>query len=316
MRRYPRLAGVVLVIAAGGLFAGRGWSGQAGSGGPPPKTLAPSQSPAPPAAALYEAERVHFSAPPPVATLATTQCDAEGNVYIQYLSSLQSLVQNPQRGLGNAPLTRVSVKSKKTTIFQMPAPEGYTAAFDHRFFIMPRGDVYELMIAYRHPRDFDGPNWPDTFVVRFKDDGTVDSLTKLEPPPEVHFTAMRLGVFGDGTFLVTGLEVAGRRQLPANHLTAWFDRAGAYKGPITLADDIQSTGFPPKAAGAAPPSPGEGGNTGVSQSPEGPAGPWFQQVQASFMLPSPDGSLYLIRATSPALVYVVSPGGVVARGSA
>ena len=306
-----RIRGVLVVVATGPLFVALGGTGQTQSRTQAPEVKAPSK---PPTATLYEAETVQFPSPPPTVTATGTLCDERGNIYLQYLASVQLLMSQVRNGgVSNVPLTRVSLESKKTTAFRVPAPEGYPHYYDRGFYVTPRGHVYVLIEAYRYGKDYkEDPNWPDSFVVKYQDDGSVDSITKLGLPQDVHFSPSKLGVFGDGTLLVTGTEVSGPRHAPSKVFTGVFDRAGTYVGPVTLTDDVQPGAPQPGAIGEeSTPSPAETGKESGASGARDLA--WAIDVRQGRMVGSPDGNIYLIRDTSPARVYVVSPGGVVTR---
>lgn len=317
MLRVPKLAGAAFAVATGALYVGLGWAGQTRSGATTPPATGASKPQAPPLASLYDAGKVELSAPPLAVASSATECDASGNIYVQYSASVEP--PKPPYYELNTPLTKISLDSKSTTEFRVPAPEGYLHRYEQGFYVTPRGDVYGLIKAYRHGWDYkEDPNWPDSFVVNYKDDGSVDSLTQLELPGGIHFAAAKLGVFGDGTLLVTGWELSSgprpTRHIPTKVLTAVFDRAGTYIGPLTLTDDVRQERLPNRPAGEkGQPSP-PGAAKGVdSQAGKGVHVPFSQEVGAGIMAGSPDGNIYLIRATSPARVYVVSPGGAVAR---
>jgi len=305
MARGTGLASAVLALATGTLVVGLGRAGQTRS----------DAIQAPPTVSLYEAGTVQTSAPAPRAVVAGTQCDGNGNIYLVYSASIQPFMGRPQPL--DLPLRKVSPGSESSTEFQAPTPPGYVRRFVRRFFVTPRGNVYGLILAFRHAADYkEGPDWPDSLVVKYKDDGSVDSITKLEQPQGSHFVAQKLGVFGDGSFLVTGaeLELRGERPIASDVFTAVFDRAGAYVGPVTLSDDVRAeTPQSQPAVGAKEPPQVAAGRNGDSDSKKSVKVPFYQEVGGGFMLASADGSIYLFRATSPARVYVILPGGLVTR---
>lgn len=316
MQRAERFAAALGAVAAGTLIVGLGWAGQKRPDMTLPKGAAHSRPQTPPAIQLSEAGTVHFSAPAPAVLITgSTRCDENGNIYVQYSASLWPSPESPVPGGVNMPLTRVSPEAKSTTEFQVPAPEGYPYRDEHGFYVAPRGEVYGLIEAHRHPPDYkEDPNWPDSFVAKYKGDGSVDSLMKLGLPQDVHLVPSRVGVFGDGTIIVTGFEVAGPRHIPSSAFTAVFDRVGAYVGPITLNDDVRpGPSQEGAAARAAEASPAEAGKEGDSEAGEKVEMAFTQAVGEGLMVGSRDGNIYLIRATSPARVYVISPGGSVTR---
>ena len=98
--------------------------------------------------------------------------------------------------------------------------------------------VTRRVTAYSHERGYKGPSWPDSLIVKYKDDGTVDSVVKLESPRrDRHFEAWRFAAFLDGTFLVTGAYLTDEH-IPGEPVTRIFNRGGAFVQPLELPHDL------------------------------------------------------------------------------
>jgi hypothetical protein len=261
---------------------------------------------------LYESARVEFSAPPPTVVSGGVQCDANGNIYVAYTTSLE-LVYTLARQGQELPVSKLSLDSKRVVQFAGGQFQGFTSSYGHGFYVDPRGKAYALAIAYPHEAGYKGPNWADSFIVRYKDDGTVDSVVKLEPPREEHFEAWKFAAFLDGSFLVTGFMLTDKH-LPKDPFTGIFDRGGALVAPLTVPHDVRP----------APPTPlpvaGSHQSSETSAAGGNPASGrpramhiWQTDVQQGLTAGSLDGNVYMLRASIPPRLYVISPAGEVLR---
>ncbi|HEV2233888.1 MAG TPA: hypothetical protein VGV68_10840 [Terriglobia bacterium] len=223
------------------------------------------------------------------------ECDADGDVYILTAANLQ-VAQH----LGGMPITRIKPGSSHLTEFDPASPADYAGYLHRSFYVDPHGAVYTLIEAYKRPLDYNkGPNIPDILVAKYKDDGTVDSVTKLEPPPGPHLFAYQFAVFPDGSFLLTGNLVSGTpgvssNLMPTEPFTWIFNRSGAFEAPVKLADDVH------------PPD-----KNWTKEGRKG--GEWVMDIQHSGMLGSIDGTVYLYRASDPVRLYAISSSGSVFR---
>ncbi len=309
MRTKPRYSLVILALAARLLTAGLPATAQDSSPREEPPLRRGAQAKAPAAAPLDESGTVEFSTPAPRMIRSRVQCDADGNVYLVYYSgSLQQYLEDPVSAGQNLPMTKLDMDSKDVVHFQVPSPQGYLRRYQRGFYVTPRGGVYLLLEAYKHGPDYkDGPNWPHSLVVKYKDDGSVDSVMELTLRAGVHFQPSALAVFGDGNLLVTGIQVSGPRHQPVGPLTAVFDRGGNYVAPLALGKDVLEPPAPGPGLVAASPSTPEGSpDTSKAGLAKATA---MLAITSSLMVGSPDGNIYLIRPSSPARVFVISSAG-------
>ena len=210
------------------------------------------------------------------------------------------VAESSRQGPAGFPITRIEAGSGKLTEFEPASPANYEGYWRPGFYVGPRGSVYALIQAFKHPLAYHkGPNIPSILVVKYHDDGTVDSVTKLEPPPEFQPEPWAVAAFQDGSFLLTGYLVSGtpgvsKNLMPTKPFTWVFYPSGAFEAPLALADDIH----PPDK----------------NWTKEGwKGGEWLMDVQLSRMLGSVGGTVYLYRATDPVRLYAVSAGGSVFR---
>jgi hypothetical protein len=119
------------------------------------------------------------------------------------------------------------------------------------------------------------------YIVKFAKDGSVKSTVKLEADPRL-VDPWQLAVFKAGEYLLSGLTGKDHR----TPYTAVFETNGKLVKEIYEPEDEEAR------------LKAETGNRFVG----------FGDVAAGS-----DGNVYLLRGTSPALVYVVSPAGQVVR---
>jgi hypothetical protein len=147
-------------------------------------------------------------------------------------------------------------------------------------FVSDAGGVYQAA------RIADG-----LYVVGFARDGSVKSTTKLEANARL-VDPWQTAVFGSGGYLLSGLTGKDHRA----PYTAVFDANGKLVKTIYEPEDEEAR------------QKAESGDVGYSRSNVGNRFVGLGDVAAGS-----DGNVYLLRGTSPALVYVVSPTGEVVR---
>lgn len=138
-----------------------------------------------------------------------------------------------------------------------------------------------------------GIKFPVYYVVKFSSDGSVQSTTEIHRQIR-EFVPYHLGVFGNGGILISG--TAGDYQ--RRPFTAVFDATGNLIKKIYEAEDEDSR---QKAEAGDPLYVDDSANVGNNAVTDGEAAT------------GPDGNVYLLRSTAPALIYVVSPDGEVVR---
>ncbi len=268
---------------------------------------------------LFPAETISFSASPPRIVDSEIKCDRNGNIYLVY-SDAPEVVLSQTNGVSMLPISKLSLESKSISQYMIPSVGGYRGALRFDFDVGPGGEVYALLNALERSEDKDEAR-PAFLIVKYKDDGTMDSFFKTGNAPGGHIQPLRFAVFRDGSFLVTGTAVEGER---FRTFTALLDRAGTFVTGIGLAHDVGSI-----ALGT---SSGDASHDGRQKaaSREGVSrrqvtkreaaterarseGSPVSTVSNGSMVSAPDGNIYLLRATDPPRLYVVSPAGEVPR---
>ena len=144
------------------------------------------------------------------------------------------------------------------------------------------GEMYELLSAPDHR----------VLLLRFSEDGQLDNTDELDAPAP--FTAPQLDVLPNGTLFVSGTLVGDKTgQRAGQPVNAFYDGSGRWLKEIRLKKD---SGL-------------------LKQSLKAPdrTGSQNRAVHFGRTAVGDDGNLYVMRAESPAVVYVVSSGGKVER---
>lgn len=275
------------------------------------------ESAAPPMADLYASSDVELSAPPPLAVMAGTQCDTNGNIYLLYaLESSEAVLEKAGKLQPlNLPLRRVSIDSNSVVSFVVGPFQDYGWFRSHAFYVTPNGAVYNLAQACE---DRPGPGVHTTcayFVTKYNDGGQVESVTRPRPPRVEVFIPFNLAAFPDGNLVVLGIARVETGGAAHSRLFAGlFNRNGDFLRELTLAQDTGPTpGVTPtpnenSATGTAGPNPSDSGRqTGERQT-------WSRLSMALLearMFGAPDGTVYLLRGRSPQKLDVLSSDGSV-----
>jgi hypothetical protein len=102
------------------------------------------------------------------------------------------------------------------------------------FDVSANGTLYALLQAYPQSDPKSKPD-PVYLIVKYKDDGRLDSYFKIGEVPGKRVEPTSLAVFADGSFLVSGTTM---EKTPDG--TSWgvfsaiFDQMGAFRAPVTL----------------------------------------------------------------------------------
>ncbi len=269
---------------------------------------------------LVATETIRFQAPPPLLVASGMKCDLNGNIYLVYSSAPQAVLSNPD-GAFLLPVQKLSVESKTVVPYSIPSISDYQLLRRIDFDVDGRGRVYALLDGSirregEKPRD-------DFLIVKFKDDGTMDSFVKIRGfPGGERFFPAQLSAFADGNFLISGTRSDPRG---LGIFTAVFSRSGAFVTELKVPHDpepvrneptrrppagaVERETASPNAAGD-PPDSGENSKPPERPKPSANPGP---VLSGGFAVSAPDGNVYVLRATDPLRLYVISPAGMIER---
>ena len=212
------------------------------------------------------------------AFMSPSKCDADGNLYIRKFAMDRPLL---------GPVVKIDPDGKRTALFD---PAAFSQlALDRADAFSPASDGGMYQIAQS------GILKPRIYVLHFSSDGSPSSPTRLDADFEVYTFA----AFASGNFLVSGVQrdVQNKNDRGRN-FTAVFSADGRELAQVSF-QEAQG----PAKAGAK--SVAGGGQQGAQKEAEKSA-PMLDLADAEV---GSDGNLYVMRGSSPALVYVIAPSG-------
>lgn len=205
--------------------------------------------------------------------MSSSKCDADGNLYVRKLA-----VDRPLLG----PVVKIDPDGKRTALFD---PTAFSQlALDRADAFLPASDGGLYQIAQS------GILKPRIYVLHFSSDGSPSSPTLLDADFEVYTFA----AFADGNFLVSGVkrDLQNKNDRGRN-FTAVFSADGRELAQLSFE-------APQEFAKASAKSPNDAAK----------ATPGLDLAEAEV---GSDGNLYVLRFSSPALVYVIGPSGKIMK---
>ncbi len=210
--------------------------------------------------------------------MVPSKCDADGNLYIRKYAMDRPLL---------GPVVKINPEGKRTALFDPAAFPQLELDRADEFSPASDGGIYQIAQS--------GVVKPHIYVLRFSSDGAPSSPTLLDADFEVYTFA----AFATGNFLLSGVrrDVLNRNDRGRN-FSAVFSADGRELAQLSF-QEAQS----PVKAGAR--SDAGGHQKDASKDAEKSA-PMLDLADAEV---GSDGNLYVMRGSSPALVYVIAPSG-------
>lgn len=209
---------------------------------------------------------------------SSAKCDADGNLYIRKFA-----VDRPLLG----PVAKIDPDGKRIALFDPAAflqlalnrADAFSPAMD--------GGIYRIAQS--------GVSNPQIYVLHFGSDGAPSSSTRLDADFEVYTFA----TFADGNFLVSGMkrDVSNKNDRGRN-FTAVFSADGRELAQLSFTPSSETT------TGSAT-SRAKGAQELASKDADKTV-PMLDLADAES---GSDGYLYVMRASSPAMVYVIASSG-------
>ena len=223
------------------------------------------------------------------AFMSGSKCDADGNVYIRKFAMDRPLL---------GPVVKVDRDGKRTALFDLA---GFSQlALDRADAFSPASDGGMYQIAQS------GGLKPRIYVLHFSSDGSPASPTRLDADFEVYTFA----AFTDGNFLLSGVQrdVQNKNDRGRN-FTAVFSADGRELAQLSFQEPYQKS-----------PGPAKANSKPAATASQKETPPAQKQIPNDAEKPTPildladaevgsDGNLYVMRGSSPALVYVIAPSG-------
>ena len=215
-----------------------------------------------------------------------SKCDADGNLYIRKLATDRPLL---------GPVVKIDPDGKRTALFDPVAFSQLALDRADAFSPAPDGGLYQIAQA--------GVLKPRIYVLHFSSDGSPSSPTLLDADLEVYTFA----TFADGNFLVSGVkrDVQNKKDSGQN-LTAVFSADGRELAQLSFqeprGEDAKAATTSGTKAVAAP--------AAIPPNDVAKAAPALDLSDAEV---GSDGNLYVMRGSSPALVYVIASSGKIVK---
>ena len=130
----------------------------------------------------------------------------QGDIYAAYNTT------PPYPGLSTSPastplpLRKLSLDSQTITEYAAKSLDGYQSFYRVAFNVGPWGKLYSLYQAYREAHQLSAFVPSDLVIVKFDDDGSVDSRVKLSGLPSGPMTYLTLGRWGSVIGLYSQLD--------------------------------------------------------------------------------------------------------------
>jgi hypothetical protein len=208
---------------------------------------------------------------------SSAKCDADGNLYIRKFA-----VDRPLLG----PVAKIDPDGKRIALFD-PAAFSQLALNRADAFSAADGGIYRIAQS--------GVSNPQIYVLHFGSDGAPSSSTRLDADFEVYTFA----AFADGNFLVSGLkrDVSNKNDRGRN-FTAVFSADGRELAQLSFIP-------PSETAKGSATSYAKGAQELASKD----ADKTVPMLDLADVESGSDGYLYVMRASSPAAVYVIASNG-------
>lgn len=223
--------------------------------------------------------------------MSGAKCDGDGNLYIRKYATDRPLL---------GPVVKIDPDGKRVALFD---PVAFSQlALDRADAFSPASDGGMYQVAQS------GVVKPRIYVLHFSSDGSTSSPTLLAADLEVYTFA----AFASGNFLVSGVECdLQNKNDRGRNFTAVFSADGRElaqlsfdesRGPRKTGAKLGAGGSQPAAA----PTKAQSEAQNEVQTDAEKAVPGLDLADAEV---GSDGNLYVMRRSSPALVYVIAPSG-------
>jgi hypothetical protein len=219
------------------------------------------------------------------AFMSGSKCDADGNLYIRKLATDRPLL---------GPVVKIDPDGKRTALFDPAAFSQLALDRADAFSPAPDGGLYQIAQS--------GVLKPRIYVLHFSSDGSPSSSTRLDADFEVYTFA----AFAGGNLLVSGVkrDVQDKDDRGRN-FTAVFSADGRELAQLTVQEAKTRTEVIAKSAAGAQKQVPQNAPSESQKDPQ-KSTPTLDLADAEV---GSDGNLYVMRVSSPLLVYVIAPSG-------
>jgi hypothetical protein len=215
------------------------------------------------------------------AFMTPSKCDSDGNLYIRKFAMDRPLL---------GPVVKIDPDGKRVALFDPAAFPQLMLDRADAFSPASDGGMYQIAQS--------GVLKPRIYVLHFSSDGSPSSPTRLDADFEVYTFA----AFAGGNFLLSGVkrDVQNKDDRGRN-FTAVFSADGRELAQLSFQEPRGALKAGLKSGAAAHPEP---------QKEAEKSAPVLDLADAEA---GSDGNLYVMRRSSPALVYVITPSGKILK---
>jgi hypothetical protein len=220
------------------------------------------------------------------AFMSPSKCDADGNLYIRKYAMDRPLL---------GPVVKIDPDGKRTALFD-PATFSQLA-LDRADAFSPAADGGMYQIAQS------GVLKPRIYVLHFSPDGSPSSPTRLDADFEVYTFA----AFASGNFLVSGVQRdLQNKNDRGRNFTAVFSADGRELAQLSFQEPRGSAKAEAKSDAGGRQQRAEKDGQKEPRKDAEKSVPTLDLADAEV---GRDGNLYVMRSSSPALIYVIAPSG-------
>jgi len=256
---------------------------------------------------LYKTETIDFPSSAPAAVESAIKCGPNGDIYAVYSS-------DQAQDIGKQPVSRISASSKGVTEYPTPAMPGYSAPGRGSFDVRADGTLYALVLATARS-GAGGKARRVSFIVKYNEDGTVDSRIRVGGENGTRIQPLRIAAFGDGDFLLSGTTALTRGEIAKGArlrtFAGIFGRAGTFLSPIKLMEPtVPAKPSPPPRANASAPGVETHSYAAEMASEDENA---VSLGSHTLSVSSADGNVYVLQGAYRPHLYVISSTGDITR---
>ena len=229
------------------------------------------------AIALHESSRKTVASEMGGAFMFPTKCDADGNLYIRKYATDRPLL---------GPIVKIDSEGKRVAVFDPAVISQLNLERADAFSPAPDGGFYQIAAV--------GIARPQIYVLHFSSDGSASTPVRLD----ADFQPFQFAAFANGNLLASGFQRdLENKSDPGQSYTAVFSADGRLLTQLSVGR-LSKPAHSGKPAG----KPDVGGSQASAPT-----------LDLSDAEPGPDGNIYALRRSSPALIYVISPAGTIVR---
>lgn len=252
---------------------------------------------------LHTGDVMTLNAAAPTVAAFGSKCDENGDIYLSYSSAAPVLSTG---AMGEFPVSKISIGSKEMIQYPVPVrvPGDQGQVIRLNFDVSADGTLYALFNTAR--RNLDGRMTPEFLIAKYNDDGTIDSYIHIGQVPGRSIQPLRIAVFGNGDFLLSGTTVLNEG---LGSFTGLFGEDGNLVRLMVLGKPLMdlwdSSGDKDAHESTQPVS--------EVKTLKAEANNPVSLESSTLSFSGRDGNLYLLQGTEDANLYVISSTGEVIR---